>query len=561
MRFATIERRLAGFLGALWNTYPKLEPKPAAAPVTPARPSFAPGVIRLPDPFRGHAPNDATPIHYAAIAHAGAHLCFTPERLAPGTLKPIQLVLIALIEDARVEHLAIRAYPGLRRLFQPFHIATPAGGTTAAAYLTRLARALFDPDYVDGDSWVEKGRALFHAADPASPAISRVIGNLLGNDFGQMRIGFDARTHTVEPAYRDDNSGLWTLPDHPPGEPASETWLDAAKLAPSDTEPPSGPPDPNDSRPANAARPAAPTEYEVPPLATYPEWDHLIRQFRPGFATIRAHPPRLGRAAEIDAILAEHAPLARRLTALIDRARVSRPHRLRRQLNGEAIDLDACINAMIDLRAGLDPDPRIHSRTERRSRDLATLVLIDVSQSTNDPLAGTPTSILTLERAAAALLAEAMTALSDRFALRAFCSNGRTDVRYAAIKDFAAPFDLDAKRKLAGLTGGLSTRLGAAIRHAGHELAAERTHRRLLLIMSDGAPADIDIGSPTYLVEDARHAVQELALKGIDAFGIGLDPTGRATFAHIFGRKRSVVVERLEHLPETLTRIYLRLTA
>ena len=561
MRFAALESRLAGLLGALWNIYPKLEPKPAAAPVTPARPSFAPGLIRLPDPFRGHGPNDATPIHYAAIAHAGAHLRFTPERLAPGTLKPIQLVLIALIEDARVEHLAIREYPGLRRLFEPFHIATPASGTTAAARLARLARALFDPDYVDGESWIEKGRALFHAADPASPSISRVIGNLLGNDFGQMRIGFDARTHVVEPAYRDDNSGIWTPPDHPPAEPASETWLDAAKFAPSDTEPPRTPPDPTDSRPANATRPAAPAEHEAPPVATYPEWDQLIRQFRPGFAIIRAHPPRLGRAADIDAILADHAPLARRLTALIEHARVSRPQRLRRQPDGEAIDLEACINAMIDLRAGLDPDPRINSRTERRSRDLATLVLIDVSQSTNDPLAGTPTSILTLERAAAALLAEAMTALSDRFTLRAFCSNGRTDIRYTAIKDFAATFDLDAKRKLAGLNGSLSTRLGAAIRHAGHELATERTHRRLLLIMSDGAPADIDIGSPTYLIEDARHAVQELALKGIDAFGIGLDPTSRATFAHIFGRNRSVVVERLEHLPETLTRIYLRLTA
>jgi len=168
--------------------------------------------------------------------------------------------------------------------------------------------------------------------------------------------------------------------------------------------------------------------------------------------------------------------------------------------------------------------------------------------------------VLALERAAASLLGDAMQNLGDRFAIRAFCSNGRHDVRYAAIKDFANPFDDTSRRNLAGLNGALSTRLGAALRHAGAELAREVAYRRLLLVVSDGEPSDIDVGNRRYLVEDARYAVQELSRRGIDVFCVGLDATGN-DFARIFGRHRTLQLDRIENLPETLPLIYLRLTA
>jgi len=559
LRFSTLEARLGGFIGALWGGYPKLQSMAVDGLDPPRRVNFGHGVIRVPEAFRGIPPAAQSRLFHAALAHAGAHLRYTRACFPPGGLKQMQIALVSLIEDARVEQLAMREFPGLRRLFLPFHAAEPAQGALAPALFARLSRALIDPDYTDPDAWVAKGRAMFlaAAAEWDDPAVSRRIGGLLGNDLGQMRVQFNAKAYIVEPAYRDDNFGLWIQSGEPP-EADSETILEAARAEKSNTEPPRAQEDAPENQPANATRPAASDETGLP-VATYPEWDFLIRQARPNWVTLRAYRPKPGNIDDIEAIIAAHAKLARQVSTLIRTARVSRPRQLRAQAEGEALDLDACVNAAISLRAGLMPDPRIYTRTERQNRDLATLLLLDISQSTNDRLPS-GVSILALERAAAALLGEAMHSLGDRFAIRAFCSNGRHDVRYSAIKEFAAPFDDGAKRNLAGLKAALSTRLGAALRHAGAELARESAYRRLLLVVSDGEPSDIDTGNPRYLVEDARRAVRELALRGIDVFCVGLN-AGDSNFTSIFGHHRVFQIERIESLPEKLPLIYLRLTA
>jgi nitric oxide reductase activation protein len=168
--------------------------------------------------------------------------------------------------------------------------------------------------------------------------------------------------------------------------------------------------------------------------------------------------------------------------------------------------------------------------------------------------------VLGLQRAAAAVLGAAMQGGGAHFAIAAFRSNGRHDVRYCAVKPFAAAFDDAARRRLAGLSGALSTRLGAALRHAGAQLARQPAPRRLLLVVSDGEPSDIDVGDARYLVEDARQAVRELAGQGIDVFGLGLGPGTGGAFARIFGRHRIVQIHRIEHLARTLPLIYRRLT-
>jgi hypothetical protein len=556
--FSALETSLGGFIGALWGRYPKLQSMPLDGLDPPRRVNFGYGVIRVPEQFRGAPPDAQSRLFYAALAHAGAHLRYNPTRFLPGGLKQLQIALVSLIEDARVEHLAMRDFPGLRRLFLPFHVAQPGNGTLAPALLARLSRALIDPGYADPDAWIAKGKNMFFAAadDWHDPTISRRIGSLLGNDLGQMRVQFNAKAYIVEPAYRDDNFGLWVPSDTPPPEADSETILDAACAKESETETQCGP----DGEPANDTRPAAPSDETGLPVATYPEWDFLIRQPRPNWTTLRSYPPKPGAKTDIDSLIAAHAPLAQKLTTAIRAARVSRPRRLRAQAEGDTLDLDACIAAAISLRAGELPAPKIYSRMKPRNRDITTLLLLDVSHSTNDRLPGSNTSVIALQRAAAALLGEAMQNLGDRFAIRAFCSNGRHDVRYTAIKDFADPFDGNSKRNLAGLNGALSTRLGAALRHAGAELAREVAYRRLLLVVSDGEPSDIDIGDRRYLVEDAHHAVQELSLRGIDVFCVGLDATG-SNFARIFGGHRTLQLDRIDKLLKMLPLIYLRVTA
>ncbi|MBX5454215.1 MAG: VWA domain-containing protein, partial [Acidobacteriia bacterium] len=271
--------------------------------------------------------------------------------------------------------------------------------------------------------------------------------------------------------------------------------------------------------------------------------------------------PALGGLGLVEAIHARHRGLVDKLSALIRAAKVSRPERLRRQKEGERLDLDACIAAAVERRQGETPDPRVYMTVTRRGRDLSTLLLLDVSQSTADRLRGAAASVLELEREATVLLAHAMAELGDPFAIRAFCSNGREEVRYYRIKDFATPFGPLAQRRLAGLAAGFSTRIGAAIRHAGHELAACRTHRRLLLVITDGEPSDVDIADRRYLVEDARKAVLSLAHAGIDTFCVGLDAGGDSYLERIFGRRNVLQIDRIQRLPERLPALYLKLTA
>ena len=153
-----------------------------------------------------------------------------------------------------------------------------------------------------------------------------------------------------------------------------------------------------------------------------------------------------------------------------------------------------------------------------------------------------------------------MSGSGDPFAIHAFCSNGRNDVRYFRVKDFDMPFAERAKSRLAALRSGYSTRIGAAIRHAGADLKKQITHRRLLLIVTDGEPSDVDVRERGYLVEDARRAVQELAHQGVDVFCVGLDSGGDSYLTRIFGRRNVVQIDRVTALPERLLMLYFRLT-
>jgi nitric oxide reductase NorD protein len=565
--FPDVERRLKAYMMALWHRNPPLRALAGGPIDLRRRASFDGGIVRLPDAFRGFSPAEAKRLFLAAVAHIGAHLQFGTVRFPVGNLKPVQVALISLIEDARVEQLAIGRFPGLRRLWLPFHVATAAGAITAASLMARLARALIDPDYVDDNGWVTKGRETFFAAADRwdDPAVSRALGGLLGNDLGQMRAQFNAKTYVVEPAYRDDNQGLWDFGVSSTA-PEDETFLDSVRLEQTDDQIDN--PDLEHETPDAGAREdrvdraalLTPNVDVGIPVARYPEWDYVIGRDRAEWTTIVEYTASEGRAARIDDILERRPELVHRIMTLIRSAKVSRPVRLRRQPEGDRLDLDACVDAAVDRRLSGFSEPKVYAKLERRFRDLSVLVLLDASQSTNDIAPGIGKSILDIEREATALLSHGMAKLGDPFAIHAFCSDTRADVRYYRIKDFGTPYDEAAKRRLAGLTGRFSTRMGAALRHAGRELSGQMSYRRLLLMISDGEPSDVDVADRRYLVEDARRAVLALSHIGIDVFCVGLDAAGDSYLTRIFGRRNVVQVDRIERLPEKLPMLYLRLT-
>ena len=174
--FAEVERPTKAFVTALWGRPPVLRSLVMDnGPAPQRRASIAGPLIRLPEFYRGVQGDAARALYNAAAAHAQAHLVFGGPRFPVKTLKPLQTALVTLVEDARIEHLAMRQLPGLRRLWSPYHTALPAGIATAPMLLVRLARALFDPDYRDDDGFVRKGRDLFNRAHSRidDPAISR----------------------------------------------------------------------------------------------------------------------------------------------------------------------------------------------------------------------------------------------------------------------------------------------------------------------------------------------------------------------------------------------------
>ncbi|WP_158553258.1 MULTISPECIES: nitric oxide reductase activation protein NorD [Mesorhizobium] len=554
---------LKPYLAALWNIAPPIAQTPIDAPeIMKRRAGFGGGGIRLPSSFTGFSDEDQKLLFRASLAHIGAHHRFTRTRFPATGLKPLQLAIVSLIEDARVERLAIGEMPGLFDLWKRFHSARPEGTPIAISLMARLSRALLDPSYEDTHGFVEKGRTLFEeavAANIGDQQLSRRIGGLLGNDIGQMRLQFDAKTYVVQPAYRDDNLAIWDFGDQSEQAIEIEAMVEGARLEQQDAEDGRREEGAGAEKQAGSVHEASSDEGIF--VARYPEYDYVTGQLRPDWCTVREFPARHSAGASASALAQSRSDLVDKIAAMIRASRVSRQERIRHQPEGEFLDIDACIAAMVAWRAGEPPDTRIYGRYERRARDMSVLVLLDTSYSTRDRVRATDVSVLDTEKLATALLARAMTEVGDPFAIAAFCSDTREDVRYLRIKDFERSFDEYALGRLAGLESALSTRLGAVIRHAGHDLKRRSSYRRLLLVVTDGEPSDIDVDDRKYLVEDARAAVHELNRDGIDVFGVTLDSDAESYAQRIFGRRGSVQVRSINRLPDVLPMIYLRLAS
>jgi len=550
--FDDVAVSIGAFLKALWGLHPVMIGVSGEGSPNAARISFSGSFVRVPNFYPGTSGEAAARQFRAALAHVAAHMIHGAGAAPIGKLKPVQVALVSLIEDARVENLVAEDLPGLGRLWAGLHTATPGAAVTVDKLLARLARALADPDYVDPNPWVEKGRQLFFEQRHrwTEENFSRTLGGALGNDLGQMRIPFNAKTYVVQPSYRDDNSGVWERQPDDSGE-TSETEV-SMEFPPQKAAETS-----NDKRTMAAV--VTVSESESMLVGRYPEWDYQSGDHRRSWTAVHSHDPKPAPEEAAMALIAGADGVIGRIESLMRSARVGRPRPLKSQLQGDALDLDACIRLAIERRAGQAPDDRYHQLRTISGRSLSIFVLLDISHSTRDRIGNTTETIIGIERKAVAVLATAMQRTGDPFAIAGFCSDGRNDVRFYEVKDFGQEFDLDCRRRLGGLRGMLSTRLGAALRHSGARLARQRSERRLVLVVTDGEPSDIDVADQRYLVEDARHAVHELNHAGIDVFGVALGSEGRSSLPRMFSRRGYLAIDGIEQLPLRLTKIYHRL--
>lgn len=539
------ERRLELYLRALWHdSAPLLAYATDVDLVVKPAPYFDSCGIRLPDVLDDARGVSGHERYQIALNHMAGHRRWS-KPLVADNFSPMQRVAIEFFEDSRIDTLILRQYPGLRRTFLALHpkpvegACDPATQSSLRHRLAMLSRALLDPQHGYHDAiladFVDRFARTMASGEASSEEIAKLALSYVARTRRQSDQLATVYFPDTEVDYRDDNRHLWRFHERSDDEEMFD-------------EPP---------------RAAVSAEVERLPPRHYPEWDYHSQSYRPDWVSLYESLHPSGDAAAIDRLLEKHSALAKRLQRLLDLLRPQERVRIRYQEDGSELDLDIAIRSLIDFRSGATPDPRINMSHRSSGRNISVLLLLDLSKSLADrvevAVSGSEQTILELSQEAVSLLAWSIEQLGDPFAIAGFHSDTRHDVRYLHLKGFGEHWGELVKSRLAAMQAGYSTRMGAAMRHAAHYLAARQAEKKLLLILTDGQPADVDVHDERLLVEDARQAVRELDQQAIFPYCISLDRKADEYVSDIFGR-RYTVIDRIERLPERLPELFMALT-
>lgn len=286
-----------------------------------------------------------------------------------------------------------------------------------------------------------------------------------------------------------------------------------------------------------------------------PEWDYKRHELRPEYACVQMMQPRLQDAM----------PLPQHLQALAHKVRRqfeqlrSEPLWLRQQMQGSELDLQACVDFYVERRQGQTVQPGLYMDLQRKHRDLSCLALADLSMST-DAHVNNERRVIEVVGDSLLLFAEALSAVGDDFALYGFSSLRRHSVRMLNIKDFDQKYSANVCGAIQSLKPGYYTRMGAAIRRATQILEKRPHQRKLLLLITDGKPNDLDVYEGRYGVEDTRQAVMEARRAGLVPFCITIDHKAEDYLPYMFGANGYTLIKEPEQLPVRLPQLYRLLT-
>jgi len=535
------ERRLDMYLRGMWNEEDLLIPySNAYDELRQPVPYYDKLGIRLPDVYDDVKNVTGLDRYRAVLAHMAGHRRWTQPIFADN-LSPFQRMAVEFFEDSRVEYLAMREYPGLRRIFLALHPVPaenafdPAKESGVRHRLAMMSRALLDAHHPYQNLDIIEYAQRFQTMLLEGESSTEQMADLAVAFVAKTRLQSDQlpKTHfkDTEIDYRDDNRHMWRFYE----DSDDEDMFDEHH------------------------RQAAEEEIKGLPPRHYPEWDYNNQSYRPDWVSVyeALHPK--GNAGDIDKLLEKHAALAKRLKKMLDLLKPQDKIRIRYQEEGSELDLDVALRSLIDFKGGSSPDPRINMSHRNDGRNIAVMVLLDLSQSLNQKAAGSDQTILELSQEAVSLLAWSIEQLGDPFAIAGFHSNTRHDVRYLHIKGYSEHWDDEVKGRLAAMEASYSTRMGAAMRHAAHYLDKQQADKKLMLIITDGEPADIDTKDGRILIEDAKIAVQELDRQGIYSYCINLDSKADEYVSDIFG-KQYTIIDNVAQLPERLPELFISLT-
>jgi len=551
--FADNERNLGLYLQALWEDKDYLVPYSTGFDeLRQPIPYYDKLGMRIPDVYDDVVDKTTGKTvkgidrYRAVLAHMVAHRRWSSQLIADN-FSPFQRISIETLEDSRVEYLAIQEYPGLRNLWLSLHPVPVEGecnekGVSCIRHrLAMLSYALLNENHGYKDKDINITVDAFHELMQKSQESGTSTET---KDMVNLGLGYITRTRRQEDQaarmyfdntivdYRDDNRRLWVYIEDGDDEEQFE----------------------NEPRKAEEEE-----ELSALPPRHYPEWDYNTKSYRPDWVSLYESLHPSGDPTDIDRILQKHSALANRLKQILDMLKPQNYVRVRYQEEGSELDLDVAIRSLIDFKSGAQPDPRINMSHKHDGRDIAVTLLLDLSASLDDKPPGSTQTLLEISQEAVSLLGWAIDKLDDKFSIGGFFSNTRHDVKYLHMKGFSERWDDEVKARVAKMEAGFSTRMGAAMRHAGHYLKTQKADKKLLLILTDGEPADIDVSDAKLLIKDAYKATTELDMDGIYTHCISLDPKADEYVSDIFG-SHYTVIDNVKRLPEKLPQLFLALT-
>lgn len=304
----------------------------------------------------------------------------------------------------------------------------------------------------------------------------------------------------------------------------------------------------------------------------YDEWDRELTDHRLGWCRVIEKRVKHGDRSFVDQTRERHRGV---ISSIRHQFQLLKPEELTRvanELDGEEYDLNAVVDYVLDRRAakvgGGHQSERLYTKRLRRRRDVAVSFLLDQSSSTARTIGRHPLQpythpgrrIIEIEKEGLVLMSEALEAVGDTYAIHGFTSEGRRNVKFYIVKDFAERYSDEVKERIGGITYQNNTRLGAAIRHATAKLAKQQARTRLLIVLSDGRPYDHDYGDARYAREDTREALRQAKIQGITPFCITIDRESETELKDLYGEIGYTIIDDVLSLPERLPGIYRRLT-
>ena len=590
--FIDNQRKLQFYLRAFYNRDFFLRPTSGDYDTKKGlKPYIEYGVMHIPDAYDDfqHPSGRVIPginCYRAVCAHAAAHIIETKSSFKGDSLNPYQIACVSLIEDLRVELKTIKKFPGMKKLWIALHPEDSALKDLNPFIndLIDFSHSALDSNYNTKQKFNSKFLKVFKKKMEISSDQSEMSYELGMKYYELIKsetdLNINASDLAVAPIqYRDDNRYIWEydkldwVSEGNDYVPASQRQvhqkanimdnyndLDVKKTDDEHKEiwtlEADNSLDELDGFSANEIELKTPISEPF----HYNEWDYQLQLYRPNWATLYERRLQKGDLEVINQILKKHKPIANQLKNAIDQMQPQGLLKLKKQLEGSDLDIDSCVSALSDIRSGNAPSDRIYIKKVQHIRDVSVNLLMDLSESTNDKVVGSDKTILELMKEATSLLSWAIDKIGDNLTICGFASDSRHDVQYYRFKPFQYSLNDEVKGRLAGIKGGLSTRMGTAIRHAGIDLLTQSSSKKILLILTDGEPADIDVDDPQHLRFDAKKAVEELRTHGIVTFCISLDPNADEYVSRIFGKNRFMVIDNLQKLPERLPQLFISLT-